>query len=109
MVEESGAGGVPACGFIILEHLSEVERTLLRAMPIVPLYFDSYSFLQKPFVRVGYCSVFAAGSSRRPGGLSSDLRYTELVEALVNMRSSSRSPRAMRKPRSEVLWNHSCR
>jgi len=34
-----------------LERLLEVERTLLRAMPIVPLYFDSYSFLQKPFVR----------------------------------------------------------
>jgi ABC-type oligopeptide transport system substrate-binding subunit len=34
-----------------LERLSEVEKTLIRAMPIVPLYFDSYSFLQKPFVR----------------------------------------------------------
>lgn len=23
----------------------------MRAMPIVPLYFDPFSFLQKPFVR----------------------------------------------------------
>jgi oligopeptide transport system substrate-binding protein len=31
-------------------RLADVERTLIRAMPVVPLYFDSFSFLQKPFV-----------------------------------------------------------
>jgi ABC-type oligopeptide transport system substrate-binding subunit len=34
-----------------LHKLAAAERTLMRAMPIVPLYFDSFSFLQKPFVR----------------------------------------------------------
>ena len=34
-----------------LHQLAEAERTLMRVMPIVPLYFDSFSFLQKPFVR----------------------------------------------------------
>ena len=34
-----------------LHKLAEAERTLMQAIPIVPLYFDSFSFLQKPFVR----------------------------------------------------------
>jgi oligopeptide transport system substrate-binding protein len=34
-----------------LHKLAESERTLMLAMPVVPLYFDSFSFLQKPFVR----------------------------------------------------------
>ena len=34
-----------------LEKLAESETYLMRSMPIVPLYFDSYSCLQKPFVR----------------------------------------------------------
>jgi oligopeptide transport system substrate-binding protein len=34
-----------------LDRLAEAERALMRVMPIVPRYFDSYSFLQKPFVQ----------------------------------------------------------
>jgi oligopeptide transport system substrate-binding protein len=34
-----------------LHKLAEAERTLMLAMPVVLLYFDSFSFLQKPFVR----------------------------------------------------------
>jgi oligopeptide transport system substrate-binding protein len=33
------------------EKLAQSETYLMRSMPIVPLYFDSYSCLQKPFVR----------------------------------------------------------
>jgi ABC-type oligopeptide transport system substrate-binding subunit len=34
-----------------MAKLANSERLLLRAMPIVPLYFDALTFLQKPFVR----------------------------------------------------------
>ncbi|HYZ82912.1 MAG TPA: hypothetical protein VE621_00835, partial [Bryobacteraceae bacterium] len=34
-----------------LKKLAESETYLMRSMPIVPLYFESYSCLQKPFVR----------------------------------------------------------
>jgi hypothetical protein len=27
------------------------EERLLRAMPVLPLFFDSYSYLEKPYVR----------------------------------------------------------
>jgi oligopeptide transport system substrate-binding protein len=33
------------------QKLAESETYLMRSMPIVPLYFESYSCLQKPFVR----------------------------------------------------------
>jgi hypothetical protein len=28
-----------------------IEELLMRSMPIIPLYCDSYSYLQEPFVR----------------------------------------------------------
>jgi oligopeptide transport system substrate-binding protein len=34
-----------------LTKLAEAEAYLMRSMPLVPVYFDSYSYLQKPFVR----------------------------------------------------------
>lgn len=34
-----------------LDRLADVERILMKAMPVIPLYFDTFSFLQKPFVR----------------------------------------------------------
>ena len=34
-----GCGSLPQC-----------EQRLLRAMPVLPLFFDSYSYLQKPYV-----------------------------------------------------------
>jgi oligopeptide transport system substrate-binding protein len=43
-----------------MEKLVECESYLMRSMPIVPLYFDAYSFLQKPFVR---------GLSMNPGNV----------------------------------------
>jgi hypothetical protein len=33
-----------------MRRLVDCELHLLRAMPVLPLFFDSYSFLQKPFV-----------------------------------------------------------
>ena len=34
-----------------MEKLADSERYMMQFMPIVPLYFDSWSYLQKPFVR----------------------------------------------------------
>jgi ABC-type oligopeptide transport system substrate-binding subunit len=34
-----------------MERLAGSEELLMRTMPIIPLYCDSYSYLQKPFVR----------------------------------------------------------
>jgi ABC-type oligopeptide transport system substrate-binding subunit len=36
-----------------MTKLAECERYLLTAMPVIPLYFDSWSYLQKPYVRGG--------------------------------------------------------
>ena len=33
------------------ERLAECEKRVLRAMPVLPLCFDVYTFLQKPYVR----------------------------------------------------------
>src|SRR5262249_19838764 len=33
-----------------MRRLSACEERLLRAMPILPLYFDKFTYLQKPFV-----------------------------------------------------------
>ena len=34
-----------------MRALAECEKRLLRAMPVLPLCFDVYTFLQKPYVR----------------------------------------------------------
>jgi oligopeptide transport system substrate-binding protein len=34
-----------------MEKLAACEEHLFRAMPVLPLFFDSYSYLQKPYVR----------------------------------------------------------
>jgi oligopeptide transport system substrate-binding protein len=34
-----------------MKELADCERYMMRFMPVVPLYFDSWSYLQKPFVR----------------------------------------------------------
>ena len=34
-----------------LRKLSECEKRLLLAMPVLPLFFDSYCYLEKPYVR----------------------------------------------------------
>ena len=34
-----------------IAELAECEKRLLRAMPVLPLCFDVYTFLQKPYVR----------------------------------------------------------
>jgi len=34
-----------------MQKLAAVEERLLRAMPVLPLFFDAYSCLQKPYVR----------------------------------------------------------
>jgi hypothetical protein len=36
-----------------MAKLAECERYLLTAMPVIPLYFDSWSYLHKPYVRGG--------------------------------------------------------
>ena len=33
-----------------MRKLAACEERLLRAMPVLPLFFDSYSYLQKPYV-----------------------------------------------------------
>ena len=33
-----------------LRKLSQCEAHFLRSMPLLPVYFDSYSYLQKPYV-----------------------------------------------------------
>ena len=34
-----------------LRKLAACEQRLLRAMPVLPLFFDSYAYLQKPYVK----------------------------------------------------------
>jgi peptide/nickel transport system substrate-binding protein/oligopeptide transport system substrate-binding protein len=34
-----------------MQKLAAAEERLLRAMPVLPLFFDAYSCLQKPYVR----------------------------------------------------------
>jgi ABC-type oligopeptide transport system substrate-binding subunit len=34
-----------------MKKLARCEERLLRAMPVLPLYFDTWAYLQKPFVR----------------------------------------------------------
>ena len=34
-----------------MRKLAACEERLLRAMPVLPLFFDSYSYLRKPYVR----------------------------------------------------------
>ena len=34
-----------------MAKLANCERLLLRAMPVIPLYFEALTYLQKPFVR----------------------------------------------------------
>jgi len=34
-----------------MRRLVESEERLQRAIPVLPLFFDSYSYLQKPYVR----------------------------------------------------------
>ena len=34
-----------------MKRLANSERYMMQFMPVVPLYFDSWSYLQKPFVR----------------------------------------------------------
>jgi oligopeptide transport system substrate-binding protein len=34
-----------------MKQLADSERYMMQFMPVVPLYFDSWSYLQKPFVR----------------------------------------------------------
>ena len=34
-----------------MKKLAAAEERLLRAMPVLPLFFDAYSCLQKPYVR----------------------------------------------------------
>ena len=34
-----------------LRKLADCERMLLRAMPVIPLYFDAWQQLRKPYVR----------------------------------------------------------
>ena len=41
-----------------MTRLANCERLLLRGMPIVPLYFDALTYLQKPFVRGLTCNPF---------------------------------------------------
>jgi oligopeptide transport system substrate-binding protein len=36
---------------IRMRKLAKCEETLLRAMPVLPIFFDAYSYLQKPYVR----------------------------------------------------------
>ena len=33
-----------------MRKLAACEERLLRAMPVLPVFFDSYSYLQKPYV-----------------------------------------------------------
>ena len=46
----------PKCGThfagltVRMRKLAACEGRLLRAMPVLPLFFDSYSYLEKPFV-----------------------------------------------------------
>jgi ABC-type oligopeptide transport system substrate-binding subunit len=47
-VERANAIADPATR---MRELAECEKRLLRAMPVLPLCFDVYTFLQKPFVR----------------------------------------------------------
>ena len=34
-----------------MKRLAGCETYLMRSMPVIPGYFDSYSYLQKPFIR----------------------------------------------------------
>jgi oligopeptide transport system substrate-binding protein len=34
-----------------MQKLADCETYLLRSMPLIPLYFDVWTYLQKPFVR----------------------------------------------------------
>jgi oligopeptide transport system substrate-binding protein len=34
-----------------MRKLAKCEERLLRAMPVLPIFFDCYSYLQKPYVR----------------------------------------------------------
>ena len=47
-VERANAIGDPATR---MRELAECEKRLLQAMPVLPLCFDVYTFLQKPYVR----------------------------------------------------------
>jgi len=47
MVENANAEADPA---VRMQKLAACEEHLLRAMPVLPLFFDSYSCLQKPYV-----------------------------------------------------------
>ena len=47
-----------------MRKLAACEERLLRAMPVLPLFFDSYAYLQKPYVkgmqaqRSRYCRTY---------------------------------------------------
>jgi oligopeptide transport system substrate-binding protein len=47
LVENANAEGDPA---VRMGKLAACEERLLRAMPVLPLFFDSYGCLQKPYV-----------------------------------------------------------
>ena len=34
-----------------MRKLAACEERILRAMPVLPLFFDAYSYLEKPYVR----------------------------------------------------------
>ena len=48
MVDAANAVGDPAGRMV---KLASCEEHLLREMPVLPLFFDSYSYLQKPYVQ----------------------------------------------------------
>jgi oligopeptide transport system substrate-binding protein len=41
-----------------MKKLAEAESYLLKAMPIIPLFFDAWTYLQKPFVRGMQANLF---------------------------------------------------
>ena len=47
-IDRANAAGDPATR---MRGLAECEKRVLRVMPVLPLCFDVYTFLQKPYVR----------------------------------------------------------
>src|SRR4030095_8788828 len=82
-----------------MRKLAACEERLLRAMPVLPVFFDSYSYLQKPYVtglrsNVLDVTEFRAGWMRQRKRLLRQGRYASLAAAGVSIRRRARYARS---------------